>query len=82
MSPEDFVTCSISRCASSLYGEEIPMMTLHTEAQWSFLVGVHTAAPRGVPSGSMRQGQGSWVPSLRPSCVLLHLGGPPDLYRS
>lgn len=53
MSPEDFVTCSISRCASSLHREEIPMMTLHTEALWSLLVGVYTAVPGGVPSGSM-----------------------------
>lgn len=53
MSPEDFVTCSISRCASSLHRKEIPMMTLHTEALWSLLVGVYTAVPGGVPSGSM-----------------------------
>lgn len=74
MNPEDFL--------SSLHAEEVPMMTLHMEAQQSFLVGVHTAVAGGVPSGSMRQGQRSWVPSLRPSCVLLHLAGPPDFYPS
>lgn len=68
MNPEDFV--------SSLHAEEVPMMALHTEAQENFLVGVHTAVAGGVPSGSMRQGQRSWVPSLSPSCVLASFGWP------
>lgn len=80
MSPEDFVTCSISRCASSLYGEEIPMMTLHTEAQWSFWLVCTLLCHGALWFHEARAGKLGTLPET--ILCATSFGWPPDLYHS